>query len=67
MKNELLARQLIAGAIICMIVLALLSYLLPATLAAYMFPGLSRVSAVEAVEMQWLEGQDSTISIKKAI
>ncbi len=44
MKNDLLARQIIAGAIICMVVLALLSYLLPATLAAYMFPGFSGVS-----------------------
>ncbi len=44
MKKDLPARQIIAGAIICMVVLAALSYLLPATLAAYMFPGFSGVS-----------------------
>lgn len=54
MKNELISRQLIAGVIICMAVLALLSYLLPATLAAYFFPGLARLSAVETVPSQEL-------------
>ncbi len=54
MKNELLSRQVITGVIICMVVLALLSYLLPATLAAYFFPGLSRISAVETGARQQL-------------
>ena len=33
--------------IIFMMVLAVLSYILPGTLAAYLFPGISRVGAVE--------------------
>ena len=54
MKNDRLSRQLIAAVIVCMAVLALLSYFLPATLAAYMFPGISGISAVEPGKRQQL-------------
>lgn len=46
------ARPILAGVIVAMVVLAALSYLLPGTLSAYLFPGIARVSAVEAGELK---------------
>ena len=39
------SRSALLVVIVCMILLALLAYLLPGTLAAFMFPGISRVGA----------------------
>ena len=47
MKAEQKSRSLLGAVIVAMIVLAILSYVLPGTLAAYLFPGISRMSAVE--------------------
>ncbi|MCP5081617.1 MAG: sorbosone dehydrogenase family protein [Alphaproteobacteria bacterium] len=47
MKPDQKARSVIGAVIVGMMVLALLSYVLPGTLAAYLFPGIARVSAVE--------------------
>lgn len=47
MKPNHRSSPVIAWVVFLMLVLAVLSYLLPGTLAAYMFPGIARISAVE--------------------
>lgn len=47
MKPETKARSILAAVIIATMILAVVSYLLPGTLAAYMFPGISKVNAGE--------------------
>jgi len=42
------ARPILAGVIVIMVVLAVLSYVLPGTLSAYLFPGISNVGAAQA-------------------
>lgn len=48
MKPDTNARAILAAVIIATLILAALSYLLPGTLAAYLFPGISRINATQS-------------------